>query len=148
MMKLNLKKGYQPDIEDNTLRAPIVSGNIANCPIITDHYLPGGADYLLTLFKRRFHTSPFPLTTNKLETIVRAIDVEGPRLLGFYYPAELHKECQVLLPHPIISFFVSGFKRMFDIWCANPFYFRCRVIGAVLYYYLAIQSESEKSCLQ
>ena len=99
---------------------------------------------LVLSFQQRFRVSPFPLTAGKLEAIVRAIDWEGPQLLGFFYPAELYKECGILIPYPILHFADVGFQRMLATWHYNFQYFQCRAIGTVLGYYCYLQFNGRK----
>ena len=102
------------------------------------------SDSLILSFQQRFHVSPFPLTAEKLEIIVRAIDWEGPQHLGFFYPVELRKECGILIPYPILYFADVGFQRMLATWHYNFQYFQCRAIGIVLGYYCYLQSNGRK----
>lgn len=99
---------------------------------------------LISSFQQRFHVFPFPLTAEKLEIIVRAIDWEGPQLLGFFYLVELRKECGILIPYPILHFADIGFQRMLATWICNPRFFQCRTIGVVLEYYRYLQTNEEK----
>ena len=102
------------------------------------------SDSLILSFQQRFHVSPFPLTAEKLEIIVRAIDWEGPQHLGFFYPVELRKECGILIPYPILHFADVGFQRMLATWDYNFQFFQCRAIGTVLDFYYYLQSNEEK----
>lgn len=102
------------------------------------------SDSLILSFQQRFHVSPFPLTAEKLEIIVRAIDWEGPQHLGFFYPVELRKECGILIPYPILHFADVGFQRMLATWHYNFQFFQCRAIGTVLDFYYYLQSNEEK----
>lgn len=101
-------------------------------------------DSLILSFQQRFHVSPFPLTAEKLEIIVRAIDWEGPQHLGFFYPVELRKECGILIPYPILHFADVGFQRMLATWNCNSCFFKCQAIGTVLNFYYSLQSNEEK----
>lgn len=101
-------------------------------------------DSLSSSFQQRFHVSPFPLTAEKLEIIVRSIDWEGPQLLGFFYLAELHKECGILIPYPILHFADVGFQRMLATWNCNFCFFKCQAIGTVLNFYYYLQSNGRK----
>lgn len=83
---------------------------------------------------RVFGSSPFPLTSGKLEAIVWRFDVTGPMQLGAFYPARLHAECALLLPEPVQGFDDPRFFEMLITWNRNSFYFRCRAIGDVLAY--------------
>lgn len=101
-------------------------------------------DSLASSFQQRFHVSPFPLTAEKLEIIVRAIDWEGPQYLGFFYPVELRKECGILIPYPILHFADVGFQRMLATWNCNSCFFKCQAIGTVLNFYYSLQSNGRK----
>ena len=101
-------------------------------------------DSLILSFQQRFHVSPFPLTAEKLEIIVRAIDWEGPQYLGFFYPVELRKECGILIPYPILYFADVGFQRMLATWNCNSCFFKCQAIGTVLNFYYSLQSNGRK----
>ena len=101
-------------------------------------------DSLILSFQQRFHVSPFPLTAEKLEIIVRAIDWEGPQHLGFFYPVELRKECGILIPYPILHFADVGFQRMLATWNCNSCFFKCQAIGTVLNFYYYLQSNGRK----
>ena len=102
------------------------------------------SDSLILSFQQRFHVSPFPLTAEKLEIIVRAIDWEGPQHLGFFYPVELCKECGILIPDPILHFADVGFQRMLATWNCNSCFFKCQAIGTVLNFYYYLQSNGRK----
>ena len=75
-----------------------------------------------------------PLTSAKLEAIVRRFDVTGPMQLGAFYPARLHEECALLLPQPIFGFDDRRFFEMLATWHRNSMFFKCRAIGDVLAY--------------
>lgn len=75
---------------------------------------------------------PFPLTAAKLEHIVQRFDILGPMQLGAFYPVRLHKECALLLPHPIYGFDDWRFADLLSTWNRNFMFFKCRALGEVL----------------
>ena len=130
-----------PDRTCNFLKEEIIEPEIVDAdPIPTESSSEQKNDSLILSFQQRFHVSPFPLTAEKLEIIVRAIDWEGPQHLGFFYPVGLRKECGILIPYPILHFADVGFQRMLATWHYNFQYFQCRAIGTVLGYYCYLQS--------
>lgn len=129
----------------NVLKEEIIEPEIVDAvPIPSASSSEQKNDSLILSFQQRFHVSPFPLTAEKLEIIVRSIDWEGPQLLGFFYLAELHKECGILIPYPILHFADVGFQRMLATWHYNFQFFQCRAIGTVLDFYYYLQSNEEK----
>lgn|GEM_PF-6180414 len=81
---------------------------------------------------RDFGQSPFPLTSAKLEAIVRRIDETGQMQLGAFYQARLKEECSLLLPQPIYGFDDWRFADLLATWNRNFLFFQCRGIGEVL----------------
>ena len=134
-----------PDRTCNVLKEEIIEPEIVEAaPIPSANSTEHKNDSLILSFQQRFHVSPFPLTAEKLEIIVRAIDWEGPQHLGFFYPVGLRKECGILIPYPILHFADVGFQRMLATWHYNFQYFQCRAIGTVLGYYCYLQSNGRK----
>jgi len=85
-------------------------------------------------FHRDFGQSPFPLTSEKLASIVQRFDVLGLMQLGAFYPAILRGECSLLLPQPVYGFDDWRFADLLTTWNRNFMFFRCRAIGEVLAY--------------
>lgn len=56
--------------------------------------------------------------------------------LGFFYEAQLKRECNLLIPHPIPSFYPQGIKNALRLRRSNPAVFVCQAVDRVLMYYL------------
>ena len=58
---------------------------------------------------------------------------EGP-FFGFYYPTQLHMECELLLPRPILIMDLWEIRCAIETFENNPDIFRCESIHIVLGY--------------
>ena len=69
----------------------------------------------------------------------RALTVEAPdparRMLGYLYESQLMRECAMLIPHPIPSYYRMGIWTALMIRRNNPGIFKCHAIDVVLTYY-------------
>lgn len=81
---------------------------------------------------------PYPLTAQILfDLALTVVTVDPARLtLGFYYKAQLKRECELLIPHPIPSFFSEGIRTAREFRRNNPAFFVCNAIDIVLTAYL------------
>ena len=79
----------------------------------------------------------YPLTAQILFNLALTVVMVDPALLtlGFAYKARLKRECEILIPHPIPSFFSRGFQTALRVRRKNPF-FVCEAIDVVLTAYL------------
>ena len=82
---------------------------------------------------------PYPLTAQILfDLALTVVTVDPARLtLGFYYEAQLKRECELLIPHPIPSFFSEGIRTALKFRRKNPVFFVCNAIDIVLTAYLS-----------
>jgi len=69
-----------------------------------------------------------------------ALTVEAPdparQVLGFFYEPRLKRECELLIPHPIPSYYLIGIRNALMIRRSNSGFFICNSIDVVLTYYL------------
>lgn len=81
---------------------------------------------------------PYPLTAQILfDLALTVVTVDPARMvLGFYYEAKLKRECELLIPHPIPSFFSEGIRTALKFRRKNPVFFVCNAIDIVLTAYL------------
>lgn len=81
---------------------------------------------------------PYPLTAQILfDLALTVVTVDPARMvLGFYYEAQLKRECELLIPHPIPSFFSRGIWTALMLHRNNPDFFVCNAIDIVLTAYL------------
>ena len=73
-----------------------------------------------TLFNLALNVEPFDLAR---------------QTLGFYYEQRLRYECNLLIPHPIPSYYRRGIWKALMIRRSNPGFFICNAIDVVLTYY-------------
>ena len=57
-------------------------------------------------------------------------------MLGYFYESQLMRECAMLIPHPIPSYYRMGIRNALMIRRNNPGFFMCNSIDVVLTYYL------------
>ena len=68
-----------------------------------------------------------------------ALTVEKPdparQMLGFFYETQLKRECELLIPHPIPSYYRRGMWNALMIRRNNPGFFMCNAIDVVLTFF-------------
>ena len=89
-------------------------------------------------FKHFFGEDAFPLTAGKMEYLAQFLEPNGQLQFGFYFTAELHRECTLLLPRPVYCWYDPYWKNVLYTWRNNPCFFRCSVIGKILEIYSKI----------
>lgn len=88
-----------------------------------------------TEFQRWFGVPPFPLSAEKLASLVQRIDWNGPQLMGAFYPALLRQECGLLVPQTVYGFWDWRYPVILETWARNIGFFRCAAIGRILWIY-------------
>ncbi len=80
---------------------------------------------------------PFTLSAQTLFNLALNVDALDPvrQMLGFYYEYRLQYECNLLIPHPIHSYYRWGILNALMIRRNNPGFFMCNAIDVVLTYY-------------
>ena len=80
----------------------------------------------------------YPITAQGVfDLALTVVPVDPARLtLKFFYEAQLKRECNLLIPHPIPSFYPQGIKNILRLRRSNPTVFVCQAIDVVLMYYL------------
>ena len=80
---------------------------------------------------------PSSLSAQTLFNLARTVEVPDParRMLGYLYESQLMRECAMLIPHPIPSYYRMGIWTALMIRRNNPGFFICNSIDVVLTYY-------------
>lgn len=81
---------------------------------------------------------PYPVTAQGIfDLALTVVSFDPARLqLGFFYEPQLKRECEMLVPHPIPSFFPWGIMNALMLRRSNPGVFVCYAIDIVLTHYL------------
>jgi hypothetical protein len=81
---------------------------------------------------------PSSLSAQTLFNLALTVEAPDParQALGFFYEQELKRECEMLIPHPIPSYYRAGIWKALMLRRSNPGYFVCNAIDVVLTYYL------------
>ena len=80
---------------------------------------------------------PSSLSAQTLFNLALTVETPDParRMLGFFYETQLKRECKLLIPHPIPSYYRMGIWTALMIRRNNPSFFVCNSIDVVLTYY-------------
>ena len=81
---------------------------------------------------------PSSLSAQTLFNLALTVEAPDParRTLGYFYESQLMRECAMLIPHPIPSYYRMGIWNALMIRRNNPGFFMCNSIDVVLTYYL------------
>ena len=81
---------------------------------------------------------PSSLSAQTLFNLALTVETPDParRMLGYFYEAQLMRECAMLIPHPIPSYYLIGIRNALLIRRNNPGFFMCNAIDVVLTYFL------------
>ena len=81
---------------------------------------------------------PFPVTAQGVFDLALTVSQNDPARLrfGLFYEPELKRECRILIPHPIPSFYPQAIRYALILHRSNPNVFFCQAIDIVLTYYL------------
>ena len=81
---------------------------------------------------------PSSLSAQTLFNLALTVEAPDParHILGFGYENRLKRECELLIPHPIPSYYRIGIWKALMLRRSNPGYFVCNAIDVVLTYYL------------
>ena len=81
---------------------------------------------------------PYPVTARGVFDLALTLGPVDPtrQQLGFFYEAQLKRECEMLVPHPIPSFYPQGIMKALMLRRSNPGFFVCYAIDVVLTHYL------------
>jgi len=81
---------------------------------------------------------PSSLSAQTLFNLALTVEAPDParHILGLGYENRLKRECEVLIPHPIPSYYRMGIGKALRFRRNNPGYFMCSAIDVVLTYYL------------
>ena len=81
---------------------------------------------------------PSSLSAQTLFNLARTVEAPDParQALGLGYENRLKRECELLIPQPIPSYYRMGIWNALMIRRNNPGYFMCNAIDVVLTYYL------------
>lgn len=81
---------------------------------------------------------PSSLSAQTLFNLALTVEAPDParQKLGFFYEMQLKRECELLIPHPIPSYYLIGIRNALMIRRSNPGFFICNSIDVVLTYYL------------
>ena len=80
---------------------------------------------------------PSSLSAQTLFNLALTVEAPDParRMLGYLYESQLMRECAMLIPHPIPSYYRMGIWTALMIRRNNPGFFMCSAIDVVLTYY-------------
>ena len=80
---------------------------------------------------------PSSLSAQTLFNLALTVEAPDParRMLGYLYESQLMRECAMLIPHPIPSYYRMGIWTALMIRRNNPGFFICNSIDVVLTYY-------------
>ena len=80
---------------------------------------------------------PSSLSAQTLFNLALTVEAPDParRMLGYLYESQLMRECAMLIPHPIPSYYRMGIWNALMIRRNNPCFFICNSIDVVLTYY-------------
>jgi len=76
--------------------------------------------------------TPPSLSAAGLERQVFRCDCLGPAQMGFYYPRQLHFECEILIPRALTPEDWPGWSQAIYRWNNGRRNFRCATIGPIL----------------
>ena len=81
---------------------------------------------------------PSSLSAQTLFNLALTVEAPDPAryILGLGYENRLKRECELLIPQPIPSYYRIGIGKALMIRRNNPGYFMCSAIDVVLTYYL------------
>jgi len=81
---------------------------------------------------------PSSLSAQTLFNLALTVEAPDParQILGLGYERRLKYECEVLIPHPIPSYYRMGIGKALMFRRNNPGFFMCNAIDVVLTYYL------------
>ena len=81
---------------------------------------------------------PYPVTARGVFDLALTLGRIDParQQLGFFYEAQLKRECEMLVPHSIPSFYPQGILKALMLRRSNPGFFVCYAIDVVLTHYL------------
>ena len=88
---------------------------------------------------------PYPVTAQGIfDLALTVVSFDPARLqLGFFYEPQLKRECEMLVPHPIPSFYPWGIMNALMLRRSNPGVFVCYAIDIVLTHYLKELNEED-----
>ena len=87
----------------------------------------------------------FPLTTEKLFEMARRQPDPAREMFGYFYEAELRKECRHLIGYPLYARDLSALRYCCNLLIANGQYFKCAAaIRPILQNYLDAMEEYGK----
>ena len=87
----------------------------------------------------------FPLTAEKLFQMARRQPDPAREMFGYFYEAELRKECRQLIEHPVYARDFSTLLYCCNLLVANGQYFKCAAaIQPILQNYLDAMEEYKK----
>ena len=111
------------DVETNTMKAETPVANPATGPSKPQVWMP---------------CLPSSLSAQTLFNLALTVEAPDPAryILGLGYENRLVRECAMLIPHPIPSYYRMGIWNALMIRRNNPGYFMCSAIDVVLTYYL------------
>ena len=80
---------------------------------------------------------PASLSAQTLFNLALTVETPDParRMLGLLYEPTLKRECELLIPHPIPSYYRMGIRNALMFRRNNPGIFKCHAIDVVLTYY-------------
>ena len=80
---------------------------------------------------------PSSLSAQTLFNLALTVEAPDParRMLGYLYESQLMRECAMLIPHPIPSYYRMGIWTALMIRRNHPGFFMCNSIDVVLTYY-------------
>jgi len=81
---------------------------------------------------------PYPVTARGVFDLALTLGRIDParQQLGFFYETQLKRECEMLVPHSIPSFYPQGILKALMLRRSNPGFFVCYAIDVVLTHYL------------
>ena len=87
----------------------------------------------------------FPLTAEKLFEMARRQPDPAREMFGYFYEAELKKECRLLIGYPLYARDLSALRYSCNLLVANDQYFKCAAaIRPILQNYLDAMEEYGK----
>lgn len=111
------------DVETNTMKAETPVANQATGTSEPQVWMP---------------CLPSSLSAQTLFNLALTVEAPDPArwMLGFGYESQLKRECELLIPQPIPSYYRMGIWNALMIRRNNPGFFMCNAIDVVLTYYL------------
>ena len=124
-------KPVNPEIVEN---APPATAMVAGCPPL--RLMPMWSPALQ--HQNWMPWLQYPVTAQGVfELALTVAPIDPARLtLRFFYEPQLKRECNMLIPHPIPSYFPQGIRNALSYRRSNPTVFVCQAIDVVLTYYL------------